>query len=168
MTRRFTAMLLAVIMLPVMLLCGCSGNKELTVQQYYDEMMRCWENWHGTTWELSDPKDGLLGKFTAGNAEHISQLNDIMERRGKAVDDFKKMIPPEAYAQRHEELMRQLELEERWDTSLKRLAQAADDDEADKIFDECYEIMNNVPAEELFPYGFMKIIQNLKKVLGSI
>ena len=40
MTKRIVSLLLAAV-LPLILLCGCSGNR-LTVREYGDELYRCW------------------------------------------------------------------------------------------------------------------------------
>lgn len=159
MTKRIVTLLLAAVM-PLILLCGCSGDG-LTVREYGDELSRCWGEFLNATveWTKYAPEYYPFGD------EDIKGLKDTVSRREKALDDIAKINPPEKYAERHKELVKSLDYEYKWNKAALKLIDAKSAEDADKLGNDIAEIVNSIPEGESLPSVYMFLYKDLKEEL---
>lgn len=162
MSGRVAAALLAVSVLLSVMLCGCSG-KRLTVREYGDEIKRCWGEFlvATTDWTKYAPE---TFPYTD---EEIAGLKETISRREKALDDLRKINPPEKYADRHKELVKSLDYEYEWNKAALKLCSAESSEEADRIGEEIADTVNSIPDGESFPSVYMFLWKDLKAELDG-
>lgn len=143
MTKRVIAFIIAV-MIPISLLGGCKG-KQLTTQEYADEMYRCYRVFSQTILDLfmgNNGNKGLFSTFRVGNSDDIVRLKEVISRLEKAFDDIEKINPPDNYADIHKEIVKSLETErqriEIW-LKLEKAEDSANIEEIRKEADNLYD-----------------------------
>lgn len=161
MTKRIVSLLLAAV-LPLILLCGCSGNR-LTVREYGNELYRCWGEFLNATmeWTKYAPENYPF------NGENIKGLKDTVSRRENALDDIAKINPPEKYAERHKELVKSLDYEYKWNKAALKLIDAKSAEDADKLENNIAEIVNSIPEGESLPSVYLFLYKDLKEELDG-
>lgn len=157
MIKRITALLLGAV-LPIMLLCGCAGNKALTVQEYGDELYRCWGEFLTATTDWT--------KYAPGSYPYsdddIKGLKDTVSRRKRALDDIAKISPPQKYSGRHKELVKSLDYEYKWNDAALKLIGAKSEEESDKFGMEIANTVNSIPEGKSFSELYMFLYKDLK------
>lgn len=159
MTKRLTVLLAAILML----LCGCAGNKELTVQEYSDELYRCWGEFLTATAEWTK----YAPETYPYSDEDVKGLKETVSRREKALDDLARINPPEKYAERHKALVKSLDYEYKWNKAALDLADAKSAEDADRLGNDIAEIVDSIPEGGSLPSVYMFLYKDLKEELGG-
>lgn len=153
--------------LAMLLLSGCGAR--MTRLDYYNETLRCWEEYRDTNNELTgglNTENALLPNFRLGNAEDIARLNEIVARREKALSDFEKLDPPKEYKDRHKAIVKGIKIEQKWDKAVLGLADAKTEADRDKVGEELTAALDSLSWDEYFPFTYAKLHRQLKEDLG--
>lgn len=161
MRGRTAAALIAAALLSVML-CGCSG-KRLTASEYRDEIKRCWGEFLTATMDWTE----YAPENFPYTDEDKTAMEETVSRREKALDDIKRINPPERYADRHRELVKSLGYEYDWNRAARKLGSAKSSEEADRLGDEIAAAVNSIPEGESFPAVYMYLYKDLSAELGG-
>lgn len=99
--KKFFALFTAAVM--AISLCGCS-QKQPTAEEYAEEMRVWFKNYTSQSMDLSD----VLREATSYTEEDVDrETKEILS----AIDDFKKITPPEKYMEQHKNLYPPLDKE---------------------------------------------------------
>lgn len=106
MTKRVLSLTIALI-LPVTLLCGCSG-KRLTPEEYKTAIESAWKKYMSSVLEMTEyfPADADEEGCLSVIQKNKQELEELLDKREEALDDFKKINPPEEYGELHKKLIK--------------------------------------------------------------
>ena len=157
MTKRITALFMAVLIPLMLMLTGC-GSKRLSVTEYRDQMKEYWTEFMKTTvdWTKMPPENP-----PQTDAEK-SEYRDIISRREKALDGIKNTNPPQEYTDKHKAIVTSLDYEYKWNAAALKLVDAKTADEAEKIGTEIQNIVNSIPDGQSLPLLYAQLYKELK------
>lgn len=153
MTKRVIAFIITVI-IPILLLGGCSKGKPLTVQEYYTESKRCWTEFISATRDWS--------KLAFETDSKSEEMHSIIARRKKALDDFAAINPPEKYKAQQKNIVKSLEYEYKWNDAASKLADAKNDKDVKKAEDEISGIINSIPDGQSLPLLYFDLFMEFE------
>lgn len=153
--------------LAMLLLSGCGAR--MTKLDYYNETLRCWEIYRDTNNELTgglNAENALLPNFRLGNSEDIARLNEIIDRRDKALKDIEKLNPPKEYKDQHKKLVKGIKAEYKWDKAVLGLTDAKTEADRGKVGEKVTAALDSLNWDEYFPSVYAKMHGELKTDLG--
>ena len=170
MTKRAVSLAIALIM-PIILLCGCSsGKKRLAPEEYRTAMESAWDKYLNSMLDLIDliPLD-VNEESVKTLQENAESAEPALKMREQSLNEFKEMSPPEKYEELHEKLIsaadaweyKQLELYRKMFTvqSVEELT------EISKTFEEHAEEISSTATDfssgTTFPIVYLQIIKEL-------
>lgn len=161
MTKRMTALLLAVIIPITLLLAGC-GSKQLTAQEYFDELGACYKEYSAAFKELSPLIDAA--KDVASAKSNSAKAKDICSRVDKALTKFEKLNPPSQFSAQHKKLVASIANERKFVKAAEKLFTA---DTLDGLLSARNELQatENIPADQQFLSIFLQLIKDVKSAL---
>lgn len=162
MTKRITALLIAVIIPFTVIFTGC-GSKQLTTKEYYDELYATFKEYVADLKEVST----MQAKATT-LAEVQSQLGkakDICGKAGKTLDKFVKMKPPSQFADKHKKLLSAVDLEKKFVNTVEKAFSSKSADELAKYTKEAEAVFDNIPSEQQFAAVFKDLLLEVKGAL---
>lgn len=161
MTKRITALLLAVLLPIAFILTGC-GSKELTVQEYSDQL-------YSTFKQYSDDLRNIGSLETnVGVSELQSQLNkakELCETAEQTLDSFINMSPPSQFADNHKKLTAAVEDEKSFLQAVEKIFTSASADELSKNTQEAETFYDKIPEEQQFASIFLELFLEVQSAL---
>lgn len=109
-------MMTAVVIIITLMLSGC--GKQLSMQDYYDQLGANFKEYVAATKDFSSIQTNVT---TAAQAEQEkSKAQELCKKAETVLDKFAKMQPPSKYSEKHNELIKSIELEKKfWESSAK-------------------------------------------------
>lgn len=158
MIKRIMAMIIAVI-IPISLLSGC--GKSLTVEEYKTEIEKCWK--------------GFLTSISSLSADmQYFEKNEVLEDSNKfendcknfenALKDFEKINPPSEYKEKHKQMIKALDNERYWLTTVRKYVSATTPEEI-KAAEE--KVEDAASYENSLPHQCFQIILELNKEIDD-
>lgn len=123
MTKRARYLIIALI-LPIVMLCGCSSGERMSPEEYKSAIMSSWKKYITSFTDMATylPSEPL--EATAENVSLIqsnsSKLDECLNKREEAYNDFKKMNPPEEYEELHKKLIKAINTREKEQLDITR------------------------------------------------
>lgn len=160
MTKRITALVLAVI-LPITLVftsCGKAKGPQLNAQEYWNQSDKLVRSFVSNTTDASM----LFMEWRFGNAEDIAKLKELIENREAALDGLETLNPPEKYKDMQKKLVKSIKYERDWDKAALKYETAKTDKDLDKIGAKFQKIVGDTNKEYL-PSVYVEITRSLNK-----
>lgn len=159
MTKRITALLIAVIIPFTVLFTGCS-SKQLTPKEYYDELYATFKEYAADLKEVSamQAKATTLAEVQA----QLGKAKEICGKAGKTLDKFGKMKPPSQFADKHKKLLSAVDLEKKFINAAEKVFNSKSIDELAKYTKEAEAVFDNVPSDQQFAAVFMNLLLEVK------
>lgn len=164
MTKRITALLIAVLLPITFIFTGC-GSKELTLQEYKDQLYDDFTQYLSSLEEINDVKTD------------VSTLAELQEQKSKAVSLCRKaktilslytaMTPPAQFADKHKKLNAAVELEKGFVQSVEDIFNSTSADELSKNTKKSEAYFDGTPEEQQFGAVFMELFLDVNSALGS-
>lgn len=162
MTKRITALLIAVIIPFTVILTGC-GSKQLTPKEYYDELYATFKEYAADLKEVSALRE--KSKNLAEVQAQLSKAKELCGKAGKTLDKFGKMKPPSQFADKHKKLLAAVDLEKNFVNTVEKAFSSKSVDELAKYTKEAEAVFDNVPSDQQFPAVFMDLLLEVKAAL---
>ncbi len=161
MTKQVTALLIAVILPITLLFSGC-GSKQLTEQEYFDELSACYKEYSAAFKELSPIIEAA--KDVASAKSNSSKAKEICGRVDKALSKFEKLNPPSQFSAQHKKLVASIANERKFVKAAENLFTA---DTLDGLLSATQELQatQNVPEDQQFLSIFLQHIKDVKSAL---
>ena len=164
MTKRITALLIAVLLPITFILSGC-GSKELTPQEYRDQMYDNFTQYLETLREIS------------GVQAEVSTVEELRERQKEAgqlcrnaemiLNLYKEMTPPSQFADKHKKLLTAVESEKGFLQAVEKVFTAASADELSKNKKEADTFFDGIPEKQQFPAVFLELFLEVQSAVGE-
>lgn len=164
MTKRFIALLIAVIIPVTLIFSGCgSSKKQLTPQEYYDAIVADYKEYSAAIKELSP----LIktAKTLDSVAAVSASAKEICGRADEALLKFEELTPPSKYADKHKKLIASLSEEHKFVKAAEKLLTAKTLDDITSADNELL-AYNNLPQDQLFPSIMLELVKELKAEVG--
>lgn len=161
MTKRMTALLLAVI-LPITLLFAACGNAKptpLTEAEYSERLKASCKAFVKATTEWAKYAPETAPYTNAQKEECRKTITD----RDTALDEIKQLVPPKSRESFHSDMLKALDYEYEWNKAALKLVDAKTEDEAEKIGAEIQSIVNSIPDGKSLPGLYMDFVISEKK-----
>ena len=161
MTKRITALLLAVLLPIAFILTGC-GSKELTVQEYSDQLYSAFKQYSDDLRNIGSLETNV------GVSELQNQLNkakELCETAEKTLDEFTKMSPPSQFADKHKKLTEAVEDEKGFLQAVEKIFTSASADELSKNTQEAETFYDKIPEEQQFASIFLDLFLEVQSAL---
>ena len=161
MTKRITAMMTAVVIIITLMLSGC--GKQLSMQDYYDQLGANFKEYVAATKDFSSIQTNVT---TAAQAEQEkSKAQELCKKAETVLDKFAKMQPPSKYSEKHNELIKSIELEKKfWEASAK-IFTAKTDSEISQYTSDAEAVFDGTPSEKQFALLYKDLYLSVKAEL---
>lgn len=158
MTKRITALLIAVAVPMALLFTGC--GKQLTEREYYDDLYAYFNEYVEALNEI----ETVRANVTSSQEIMLEQTkaSEICEKAEKALDKFEKMNPPDGFAEKHKTLLAAVELEKKFVSASEKVLTAKTPFELDKFSGEAAMIFAGVPEDRQFAPVLAGLLSDLK------
>lgn len=170
MTKRAVSLAIALI-LPIILLCGCSQQqKRLSPEEYRSAMESAWDKYLNSMLDLIDLIPLEVDEESVKTLQENAQSAEpVLKMREQSLDEFKKITPPEKYEELHKKLIsaedaweyEQLELYRKMFT-VESVAELTEINETfQKHTEEISETAGEFGSGTTFPTVYLQIIKEL-------
>ncbi len=154
MTKRITALLIAIVVPITLIFSGCG---QLSEAEYRERLNEGFEEYAAAVGEFETVRTDV------GSSQEImleqTKATEICRRVEKALGAFSKMKPPERFSEKHKELLAAAELEKKFFEAQRKVLSARTPDELMQYSGEADAILNGVPAEKQFPVVIKKLLE---------
>lgn len=160
------AVLILTVLLPIMLIVtGCGQKKELTTQEYYDQLYDNFKQYIADLQEI----DGIQTSVSTVNElqDQLQKATEICEKAEKTLDNFIKMAPPSRFADKHKTLVSAVELEKKFVKAAQKIFTAKTADELEQYKNEAESIFADVPNEQQFTGVLAKLLPEVKAAVDD-
>lgn len=163
MTKRITALLLAVIIPITLLFSGC--GKRLTQKEYYDGLQRGFNAYIAAL----DDIETVRADVTSSQEIMLEQTKatKVCENAEKALAAFEEMNPPEKFAEKHKDLLNAVALEKKYVAATRQVLTAKTPAEIEEYATEAQNVFALVPEEQQFAMVYAKLILEAKAAAES-
>ena len=145
MTKRITALLVAVLLPITLIFTGC-GSKELTLQEYRDQLYDNFTQYLETLREISSVQADV--STVEELRERQKEAGQLCRNAGMILNLYKEMTPPSQFADKHKKLMTAVELEKGFIQTVEKLFNASSADELSKYKKEAETYFNGTPEKQ--------------------
>lgn len=159
MTKRITALLVAVIV-PIMLIFTGCGSKQLTVKEYYDELYADYKQYVADLKEITTLQTDA--KTIAAVQSQLKKATEICEKAEKTLDKFADINPPSEFADKHKKLLSAVELEKKFLKATAKVFTAKNENELVQYTKDVEAVFNGTPTDKQFASVFMDLILEAK------
>lgn len=162
--------LIIVLILPIVMLCGCSTGERLSPEEYKSAVTSAWEKYFGSITELAalipiQANDEGLAKLQ----QNASKCEALLNQREEAFNDFKIINPPKEYEELHKKLIKAIDYDEKEQLAITRkFVKAKTTDDISDFIEEMERISAETTPEEsdiftgtTFPSVYGQIILKL-------
>ncbi len=161
MTKRITALIIAVI-IPITLMftgCGKAGSAPLTEAEYSERFKASCKAFVKATmaWTKYAPE---TAPYTDAQKE---ECRKTITDRENALDEIKQLVPPKSRESFHSDVLKALNYEYEWDKAALRLIDAKDNAAADEIGSELSRIVNSIPEGKSLPGLYSEFVAGERK-----
>ncbi len=123
MKKRVLSLMIALV-LPIVLLCGCSSGERMSPEEYKSAIMSSYKKYITS---FTDMAPYLPPEPFEANAENVSliqsnsaKLEECLDKHEEAFNDFKEMNPPEEYEELHKKLIKAINTREKEQLAITR------------------------------------------------
>ncbi|MDE6726586.1 MAG: hypothetical protein K2J80_01445 [Oscillospiraceae bacterium] len=154
--------LLAAVLLPVALIFTGCGSKQLTAQEYFDELSACYKEYSAAFKELSPIIE--MANDVASAKSNSAKVKDICGRVNKALSKFEKLNPPSQFSAQQKKLVTSIANERKFVKAAENLFAA---DTLDGLLSARNELQatQDLPEDQQFLTIFLQLIKDVKSVL---
>lgn len=161
MTKRMTALLLAVL-LPITLLfaaCGKAKPAPLTEAEYSERLKASCKAYvkATTAWTKYAPE---TAPYTDAQKE---ECRKTITDRETALNEIKQLVPPKSRESFHNDIVKSLDYEYEWNKAALKLVDAKTEDEAKKIGTEIQSIVNSIPEGKSLSGLYLEFVISERK-----
>lgn len=151
--RKCVLPLIIALILPIVMLCGCSTGDRLSPEEYKSATTSAWEKYATS---LTDMVPYLPPAPLEATAENVSiiqsnsaKLEECLDKREEAFNDFKKINPPEEYEELHKKLIKAIDNDEKEQLAITRkLVKAKTPDDISEFNEEMGRISAELTPED--------------------
>lgn len=167
MIKRLIALVMA-----AMLLCGCTTGEQLTPEEYKSAIMSSYKKYITSFIDMASYLPPEPIEATAENVSLIqsnsAKLEECLDKRKEALNDFKKMNPPEEYKELHKKLIKAIDSDEEELAITRKLVKAKTPDDISDFNEKMEKISAELTPEEsdfftgtTFPAVYTQIVFKL-------
>jgi len=172
MRKRVLPLMIALI-LPIVMLCGCSMGERLSPEEYNFAMINAWQKYITSCTDMAPYLPPEPFEATAENVSIIqsnsAKLKECLDKREEALNDFKEMNPPEEYEELHKKLIKGINTREKEQLALlRKLVKAKTPDDISDYNEEMERMSAELTPEDsafltgtTFPSVYVQIIMKL-------
>lgn len=158
MTKRITALLIAVIIPAALIFSGCS--KRLSAKEYYDQLYANFKEYTAAAGEIATVQDGI--KNGAATDSLRAQATEGCKKAMTALEKFDKMNPPKMFSDKHKKLVEAVDLEKKFKTASEKLLIATNSADEAAATSELSAVFSSVPESQQFPALFVSLLPEAK------
>ena len=162
MTKRITALLIAVLFPITFIFSGC--GKQLTAQEYSEQLYSTFKQYLADLTEVSGIQAGTSVSEIQSQREKAKEL---CEKAEKTLDEFAKMTPPSQFADRHKKLISAVGLEKDFLKVTAKIFTASSADELSKYTKEAEAFFDGTPEEQQFAAVFLELFKEVQSAVGN-
>lgn len=161
--KRVAVLLIAVLLPITLIFSGC--GKELTAQEYSDQLVSAFKQYAADLSEINTIQSG------AGTVSELQdqqkKAKEICEKAEKTLNEFKKMKPPSQFADKHKKLISAVELEKDFLKATAKLFTASSAEEISSYTEDIEAVFSGTPEEQQFGAVFMDLFRDVQNALGN-
>lgn len=159
MTKRITALLIAVIIPIMTIFTGCS-SKPLTPKEYYDELYTAFKEYVAELKEVTTLQTNV--KTIEDVQTQLSKAKDICTNAEKALDKFSRLNPPEQFADKHKKLLTAVDTEKKLIKAMGKVFTAKSLSDLAQFTKDVQAVTSGVPTDQQFAAVFKDLILEVK------
>ena len=144
MTKRFTALLIAVLLPITLIFTGC--GQRLTEQEYYDELYADFKEYAAALEEI-ETVQADVGSSQEKMLE-LTKAAEICEKAQTALEKFNKINPPAGFAEKHKMLLTAVGYEKEFVKASRKVLAARTPFEYEQYSIEADMVFADVPEEQ--------------------
>ena len=144
MTKRFTALLIAVLLPITLIFTGC--GQRLTEQEYYDELYASFKEYAAALEEIETVQVDV-GSSQEKMLE-LTKAAEICEKAEIALEKFDKINPPDSFAEKHKTLLTAVGYEKEFVKASRKVLAARTPFEYEQYSIEADMVFADVPEEQ--------------------
>lgn len=163
MTKRITALLVAVLLPITLLFTGCGTR--LTEQEYYDELYAGFKEYAEALGEI-ETVQADVGSSQEKMLE-LTKAAEICEKAETALEKFNKINPPDSFAEKHKKLLTAVGYEKEFVKASRKVLAARTPFEYEEYSIEAAMVFADVPEEQQFAAVFLELFLEVQSALDS-
>lgn len=163
MTKRISALIIAVLLPITLLFSGC--GKRLTEQEYFDGLYAGFKEYLAALEEI----ESVRADVSSSQEIMLEQTKatEICKKAEQALEKFKKLNPPERFADKHKTLLTAVELEKEFVRAAQKVLTARTPFEYEQYSVEASMVFADVPAEQQFGAVFTELLLEVQSAIGE-
>ena len=163
MTKRFTALLIAVLLPITLIFTGCGTR--LTEQEYYDELYAGFKEYAEALEEI-ETVQADVGSSQEKMLE-LTKAAEICEKAEIALEKFNKINPPAGFAEKHKTLLTAVGYEKEFVKASRKVLAARTPFEYEEYSIEAAMIFADVPEEQQLIAVMSSLLSEVKAAAGN-
>ena len=163
MTKRFSALIIAVLFPITLLFSGC--GKRLTEQEYYDELYAGFKEYA----EALDEIETVRADASSSQEKmlELTKAAEICEKAEKALEKFDKINPPRSFDEKQKTLLTAVEYEKEFVKASRKVLAARTPFEYEEYSIEAAMVFAGVPEEQQFAAVFLELFLEVQSAVGE-
>lgn len=163
MTKRISALLIAVLLPIALIFTGCGTR--LTEQEYYDELYADLKEYAAALNEI----ETVRADAPSSQEKMLEQTkaSEICQRAEQALDKFNKLNPPESFADKHKKLLTAVRYEKDFVKASQKVLSARTPFEYEEYSIEAALIFADVPEEQQLISVMSSLLSELRAAAGN-